>query len=423
MATQKMQFFIFSQILIWVVTALIISVLQPQIWISVLIIVVVAIGHYVWASKAIKSGLNQLKRMYGADQSDVLFDFTARLDSSRAHPMFRSIIERSNEQASKADDQILTVLQSSMRLVPMSQELHETYSNLAQKASIQDLNGQNISRVVKELIHINGQVEGNVSAIVDGLTKGQEYASNAQDVIDKTVGNINNLAGVMENAGGQIAQLKEQGDKIVNILDVINGIAEQTNLLALNAAIEAARAGEAGRGFAVVADEVRGLAERTYQSTVEVKDMIEIIQRITQQVVESMGDGQNMTQQAVEMTTDSRDQLYQVINTVNEVNEQVKQVNVSLEAQRAHADETNVSIETLVELNSNALENTKLQAVSSHDLVKLSENLRSNLAMFKVSETDFSTAKRKQGRLQEVVEQDESQSAGDHPAEDDVELF
>lgn len=366
----------------------------------------------------ITRSLSSLNRLYGTNQSSALFDFTQNIDERSVSPIFKSVIVRANERSEQADKVLADLTQSVVRLIPMSQELSDTYSNLAQKAVIQADNGQNISRVVTRLVDVNVQVGLDVQSIMDDLQSGQVIAEQAQGSVDKSVNSIQSLAEVMHNAGEQIAQLKEQGDGIVAILDVINSIAEQTNLLALNAAIEAARAGEAGRGFAVVADEVRSLAERTYASTVEVKDMIEVIQSITQQVVDSMEQGRSMTDKAVTMTAESRDELYKITNVVEQVNSNAGNIRTALETQKAYSEETNTSIESLITLNSDALENTKMQAVSSEDLAKLCDRLGGMLSNFVVHEREFSTAKRV-GRLKEVASEVHTASLN----EDDVELF
>jgi len=407
-------------VIVWGALCLV-SVLLGLHWAWVVLGIVVATGlTWWWLKVQLLDSVPALNRLHGSGSSTGLFDFTQTLDESSVSSIFQPLIRSSNKKVVKADELVADITQSVVRLIPMSQELRETYSNLAQKTMIQTENGKEIQGVVTQLLEVNEQVGDDVANIMDDLLSGQSLAKDAQGSVDQSVQSIEQLSGVMDDAGNQIAQLKEHGEGIVAILDVINSIAEQTNLLALNAAIEAARAGEAGRGFAVVADEVRGLAERTYASTVEVKDMIELIQDITQQVVTSMGKGQRMTNDAVELTSQSRDDLYKITGVVDRVNANASKIRTALDQQKAFSSETHVSVETLMTLNSDALENTKMQAVSSEDLANLCDRLGGMLSNFVVNEREFSTAKRS-GRMKEVASEVLSQDAGS--SDDEVELF
>jgi len=407
-------------VIVWGALCLV-SVLLGLHWAWVVLGIVVATGlTWWWLKVQLLDSVPALNRLHGSGSSTGLFDFTQTLDESSVSSIFQPLIRSSNKKVVKADELVADITQSVVRLIPMSQELRETYSNLAQKTMIQTENGKEIQGVVTQLLEVNEQVGDDVANIMDDLLSGQSLAKDAQGSVDQSVQSIEQLSGVMDDAGNQIAQLKEHGEGIVAILDVINSIAEQTNLLALNAAIEAARAGEAGRGFAVVADEVRGLAERTYASTVEVKDMIELIQDITQQVVTSMGKGQRMTNDAVELTSQSRDDLYKITGVVDRVNANASKIRTALDQQKAFSSETHVSVETLMTLNSDALENTKMQAVSSEDLANLCDRLGGMLSNFVVNEREFSTAKRS-GRMKEVASEVLSQDAGF--SDDEVELF
>ncbi|GLQ33295.1 methyl-accepting chemotaxis protein [Litoribrevibacter albus] len=404
---------------VWSALVILISLYQPGlIWSGLLMLVAIAItGWVLWQS--VSRSLERVSNLYQLDNADKLFDFTWHLNPDDVSPLYRDMANKVNDKASQADELIGNINQSVVRLIPMSQELSETYSNLSQKAVIQAKNGLCISEVVHRLVDINEKVSHDVAGIMDDLQSGQETAESAQSSVDSSVKSIHQLSEVMDDAGHQIAQLKEHGEGIVAILDVINSIAEQTNLLALNAAIEAARAGEAGRGFAVVADEVRGLAERTYASTVEVKDMIELIQSITQKVVVSMEQGRSVTEEAVEKTTHSRDELYKITGIVEQVNASAGRVRAELEEQKSYSDETNSSVESLISLNSDALESTRMQAVSSDDLYKLCHTIEGMLQNFVVSEREYSRAKRKGRKKDIIVEASNTASIGDN----DVELF
>jgi methyl-accepting chemotaxis protein len=387
---------------LWSAVVAVLMLVQLSLWMALFLWGVAAVGTWCIITRCVSKPLSHITHIFGIGLSRGILDFTKPIDVDSVSPIYRKMITRCNGIAAQADEAIAEINQSVVRLIPMSQELKETYSNMAQNTLIQDKNGQAIREVVGRLINMNEVVSHDVESIMNDLESGQSIAEHAQRSVDATVHSIDQLSDVMNDAGHQIAQLKEHGDGIVAILDVINSIAEQTNLLALNAAIEAARAGESGRGFAVVADEVRGLAERTYASTVEVKSMIELIQSITQKVVSSMEQGRDMTNDAVDKTTRSRDELYKITDIVKQVNHSAERVREELVQQQNFSTETNDSIESLLAMNKESLDSSRLQAVSSDDLSNLCDRLGEMLSNFVIAEREYSTTKRT-GRKKNVV--------------------
>ncbi|MGH8347911.1 MAG: methyl-accepting chemotaxis protein, partial [Pseudomonas sp.] len=166
-------------------------------------------------------------------------------------------------------------------------------------------------------------------------------------VIDRTTASIDNLAADMSAAMVQVEGLAANSEKIGTVLEVIRAIAEQTNLLALNAAIEAARAGEAGRGFAVVADEVRNLARRTQESVEETRLVIEQLQNGTQDVVSSMNNSHLQAQGSVEQVGQAVTALRQIGDAVTVINDMNMQIASAAEEQSAVAEEINNNVATI----------------------------------------------------------------------------
>ncbi len=162
-------------------------------------------------------------------------------------------------------------------------------------------------------VHTNADEAAKTASITN------EEAQNGKVVMDETIVAINSLASEVDKAGGVIAQLEKESNDINVVLEVIRNIADQTNLLALNAAIEAARAGEQGRGFAVVADEVRTLAERTQQSTLEIQQMIESLQSGTKDAVNVMTQGKQQADQSVTQAENAGHSLDKIITSVNSI--------------------------------------------------------------------------------------------------------
>ncbi len=211
-----------------------------------------------------------------------------------------------------------------------------------------------------------------------------EEANQGRATVNDVVRAINTLAEEVEKTSGTIHTLEEDTVQIGGVLDVIRGIAEQTNLLALNAAIEAARAGEQGRGFAVVADEVRTLASRTQDSTQEIQNMIERLQEGARQAVAAMSRGQEKTAEAVE-TARSADAALQAITTaVATIAQMNTQIATAADEQSAVAEDINENITGISTLAVDAAQSAEHTAASSQELEAVAGELDRAISVFRI---------------------------------------
>ena len=203
-------------------------------------------------------------------------------------------------------------------------------------------------------------------------------------VIERTTSNIGNLAADMSTAMAQVEGLAANSEKIGSVLEVIRGIAEQTNLLALNAAIEAARAGEAGRGFAVVADEVRNLARRTQESVEETRLVIEHLQSGTEEVVGSMGNSYRQAQGSVEQVGQAVTALRQIGEAVTVISDMNLQIASAAEEQSAVAEEINSNVATIRDVTESLSEQANESARVSQALNSLANQQQGLMDQFRV---------------------------------------
>lgn len=201
------------------------------------------------------------------------------------------------------------------------------------------------------------QVNNTTGQVLQLLEQGKLSSNTSQENIKLFAQEVNAMV-------HDLALLQEECDRIGSVLDVIRGIADQTNLLALNAAIEAARAGEQGRGFAVVADEVRALAHRTQESTVEIQSMVEGLQQKSTNAVSAIDRGKALTQVSLDNSQDVVNAFEQIANAFAEVDELTSQIAQSTQAQQASTSTVNDNMSTVVALSQNI--NAGLSSVAKH---------------------------------------------------------
>lgn len=239
----------------------------------------------------------------------------------------------------------------------------------------QDTETLKVSTLMGNLSQSANQILNNALHAAEATASASEAAIAGNGVVQKTVASIKELANEVDSSSLVISQLEQQSNNIDSVLEVINAIADQTNLLALNAAIEAARAGEQGRGFAVVADEVRTLASRTQGATEEIRTMIETLQKGAGEAVQAMALGQKKAQQNVEQAEEAGHSLNAITEAANTINSMNNQIAAEAEQQGQIVEEINGLVATISEVNELTVDGMEETASTSDVLKNMSANL------------------------------------------------
>lgn len=240
-----------------------------------------------------------------------------------------------------------------------------------------------VATAMEEMTATVQEVARNAVNASAAASTADNEAAQSKQVVDQTVDAINALASEVESAASVIHELESDSESIGEVLGVIQGIAEQTNLLALNAAIEAARAGEQGRGFAVVADEVRTLASRTQNSTQEIQQTIERLQARARKAVKVMENGQTQAANSVQQAASAGVVITSINEKIDTINDMNTQIASAAEEQSAVAEEINRNINNIGSVASQTATGAKESSTTCRELLELSEKLSSNVGQFK----------------------------------------
>lgn len=345
--------------------------------------VVVESALLIWLSLDLKREALQsteIMQLTNRILSDDSIDLTHRSSGST------SLLERFDGFTSEVETLAIQVRNAASQLRDDGQLLTDITGEMKQSTEIQQRETDMIATAVEEMSSAIKEVSNNADIAANAADQVDSNATKATTVSTETQQAVQQLATQVETAAETIRSLNEQSKGIGSVLDVIRGVAEQTNLLALNAAIEAARAGEQGRGFAVVADEVRTLAQRTQESTEEIDKMIEALQAGSASAVSAIEDSRNHADYCVENTKGSLSLMEEVSSSIKEINQMNAMIATASNEQSNVINEITHNISNILEASKLAAADSQKAAQSSSSLAEVSQTLQSLTSKFEVAE-------------------------------------
>lgn len=290
---------------------------------------------------------------------------------------FNVFIERIHDIVAEFAGIVQTLDASSQQLMATTKETERGV--VQQQSEIQQ-----VVTAVREMASVVADVAHNVSETAENAEHADSESSSGRQVVVNTMAQIENLARDINAASDVIDKLRQETDNIGSVLDVIRGIAEQTNLLALNAAIEAARAGEQGRGFAVVADEVRTLASRTQTSTQEIQEMIERLQTGAREAVAMMEKGTAQAEESVHQAEAASRSLEAITTGVSSIKAKTVQIASASEEQSAATREMEANMDNISSVAESTASGSSQIASSSAELAQMAESMSKIVRQFKL---------------------------------------
>jgi len=270
------------------------------------------------------------------------------------------------------------------QIASAAEELSAVTEQTSAGVNNQKIETDQVATAMNEMAATVQEVARNAEEASEAAVAADQQAREGDKVVGEAIAQIERLAAEVSHSTEAMGELKRESDKIGSVLDVIKSVAQQTNLLALNAAIEAARAGEAGRGFAVVADEVRSLAQRTQKSTEEIEELIVGLQNGTQQVATIMDNSRTLTDSSVELTRRAGGSLESITRTVSAIQAMNQQIAAAAEQQSAVAEEINRSVLNVRDVSDQTSAASEETAASSVELARLGTHLQTLVGRFKV---------------------------------------
>jgi methyl-accepting chemotaxis protein len=334
-------------------------------------------------SQAFQGLINYMKELADASQKIAENDLSVEIKPKSENDVLGNSFKTMSVNLIKMVDRLSD---NANQLVSSAAELAASSEEISRGANDQSEQVNQVLSAVEEMAGSISQASGNAGEASEASRGASDTASDGGEIVAETIQGMQSIDKVVRESAGSIGKLAQSAEEIGHIIGVIDDIADQTNLLALNAAIEAARAGEQGRGFAVVADEVRKLAERTGQATGEITSMIKGIQDQTSDAVKSMEVGINEVAQGREMADKAGQSLTKIVEVSQKVMDMMKQIASGTDEQTEAVEIVSSNVENISKITKETAGGAKQSAKAAEQLNQQAEELKSIVETFKLSE-------------------------------------
>jgi methyl-accepting chemotaxis protein len=310
-------------------------------------------------------------------------DLTVKVDADRTDEIGR-LLSSIKDMIMRLSQLIGSIKTTTASLASGAEELSASSGQISRNMNEQSSRASQIATAAEEMSQTVIDVARNAGSIADSASQAALKAKNGEDSVYQTISEVNEIATTVRDTSELMKTLGDRSNQIGEIVRVINDIADQTNLLALNAAIEAARAGEQGRGFAVVADEVRKLAERTAKATAEISTMIRTIQDEVHGAVDSMESATNRVASGVALATEAGSTLREIVTSVDGLQSMVQQIASATEEMSSVSEHVSSDVQNVASSSKDISLGSEQIAHVSSNIARLGTELQTAVSQFRV---------------------------------------